>query len=92
MITRLSFRLKPGKDDDLIKWLNGLPEQERSRFIREALRRGLSLPDVRPAVSPVINARDGTQGGNKGFTPAGVENITTANNLEEKLDRLADCF
>jgi len=92
MITRLSFRLKPGKDDDLIEWLNGLPEQERSRFIRDALRRGLSLPDVRPAVSPVINARDGTQGGNKGFTPAGLESNTTPDNLDEKLERMIDSF
>lgn len=92
MITRLSFRLKPGKDDDLIKWLNGLQEQERSRFIRDALRRGLSLPDARPTVKPVVSFESSTQGDNKGFTPCGVEDSTTPDNLDEKLDRLADCF
>lgn len=36
-------RIYPGKDDDLIAWLDGLPAGERSEAIREALRVGIGL-------------------------------------------------
>jgi hypothetical protein len=35
------FRLREGRDDDLIQWLDGLPEGERSFYLRQALRKGL---------------------------------------------------
>ena len=36
-------RLYEGKDDDLIEWLETLPEGDRSRAIRQALRVGIGL-------------------------------------------------
>lgn len=36
---RISFRLNPGRDGDLIRWLQGLPDDPgMSCFIRQALR------------------------------------------------------
>ena len=34
----VAFKVKPGRDDDLIKWLEEIGEGERSFFIRQALR------------------------------------------------------
>ena len=34
----IAFRLKPGRDDDLIAWVNSLGQDERSYNIRQALR------------------------------------------------------
>ena len=38
----IAFRLKPGRDDDLINWIINAGEGDRSYHIREAIRRGLS--------------------------------------------------
>ena len=35
---RISVRLKPGRDDELIKWLEHVGKNDRSYHIREALR------------------------------------------------------
>jgi hypothetical protein len=40
------FRLREGRDDDLIQWLDGLPEGERSFYLRQALRKGLGPVDL----------------------------------------------
>ena len=37
----VAFRLKPGRDDDLISFINNAGEGDRSYHIREALRQGL---------------------------------------------------
>ncbi len=37
----IAFRLKPGRDDDLLSWINNAGEGDRSYHIRETLRRGL---------------------------------------------------
>ncbi len=37
----IAFRLKPGRDDDLINWIKTAGENDRSYYIREALRQGL---------------------------------------------------
>jgi len=37
----IAFRLKLGRDDDLISWINNAGEGDRSYHIRETLRRGL---------------------------------------------------
>jgi len=55
---RVTFRLRPGRDDDLIAWLESMGEGERSYFIRQVLRRGLNSGRGRPVeqvmpVSPV---------------------------------------
>jgi hypothetical protein len=39
---RITFRLKDDRDDDLLHWFRVVGEGERSYFIRQALRRGLS--------------------------------------------------
>jgi hypothetical protein len=35
---RVSFRLKPGRDDSIIDWLENLSEHDRSYYVREGLR------------------------------------------------------
>lgn len=37
----IAFRLKPGRDDDLIDWITNAGEGDRSYHIRESIRRGL---------------------------------------------------
>ena len=34
----ISFRLKPGRDNEIIDWVNTLGDKDRSYFIREALK------------------------------------------------------
>ncbi len=48
----IAFRLKAGRDDDLISWINNAGEGDRSYHIREALRQSLfrqaaPLPDIK---------------------------------------------
>ncbi len=48
----IAFRLKPGRDDDLISWINNAGEGDRSYHIREVLRQSLfrqatPLPDIK---------------------------------------------
>ncbi len=45
----VAFRVKGGRDDDLITWLAGLGEGDRSYYIREALRQGLFRQTPAPA-------------------------------------------
>lgn len=42
----IAFRLKPGRDDDLIAWVNTLGVDERSAGIRQALRGNLTRVEV----------------------------------------------
>jgi len=85
---RYTFRLKPGRDDDLIGWLEALGEGERSYSIRQTLRRGLTGP-VAPA-PPRVPIAAGEE------PPRSVkqEIAGTApdNDIEAKLDRLAGSF
>ncbi len=37
----INFKVKPGRDDDIIRWLKSLGEKERSFYIRMALREWL---------------------------------------------------
>lgn len=48
------FRLKPGRDDDIINWLAAIPEGDRGYYIRETLRKGIAAagPSRPPAISP----------------------------------------
>ncbi|MEJ2737389.1 MAG: hypothetical protein P8189_28180 [Anaerolineae bacterium] len=39
---RLTVRFCPGRDDDLLAWLDDLPERERAACIRQMLRRSLN--------------------------------------------------
>jgi hypothetical protein len=37
----IAFRLKPGRDDDLIAWIQNTGEGDRSYHIRQMIRQGL---------------------------------------------------
>jgi hypothetical protein len=50
---RLTVRFCPGRDDDLLAWLEDLPDRERAGRIRQMLRLGLNGdPVVREAKDP----------------------------------------
>lgn len=42
--SHIHVRVYPGKDDDLMEWIEGLPPGKRSQAIRDALRRGIGMP------------------------------------------------
>lgn len=54
---RVSFRLKVGRDDDLISWFESLADNDRSYFIRETLRGYLikGTPPVSPSTVSSMN-------------------------------------
>lgn len=91
---RYTFRLMPGRDDDLIQWLETLGEGERSFYIRQILRRGLAGP-VTPALS--IPSRAPVAASKKQPQPIVQETVevapdTMADDIEARLDRLANSF
>ncbi len=57
----IGFRLKPGRDDDLIRWVESLGNGDQSYYIRESLRRDLNAQKgggnyaLPPSPSPVID-------------------------------------
>ena len=46
---RVTIRLCPDRDDDLLAWLAGVPERQRAGRIRQILRLGLNGSAVRRA-------------------------------------------
>jgi len=58
----IAFRLKPGRDDDLINWYESLGDGDRSYYIRETLRKNLnshmggSNHALPPSPSPEIDS------------------------------------
>ena len=82
----INFKVKPGRDDDLIDWMKTLGEGERSFHLRQTLRRGLrgnSKPSYRPKID---------KGGNND-KPAEIKEINPNNNgneedIEAKLDAI----
>ena len=58
----IAFRLKPGRDDDLINWFESLGDGDKSYYIRETLRKNLnshmggSNHALPPPPSPVIDS------------------------------------
>jgi hypothetical protein len=38
---RITVRLRPGRDDDLLTWLADLPARQKAKTIRQALRQHL---------------------------------------------------
>jgi len=75
---RITFRLKNERDEDLLHWFKVIGEGERSYFIRQALRRGLSGREQTFQISaiPEIN-----------INPAQEEPIT-AEEAESRLSSL----
>ena len=56
----IGFRLKKGRDDIIIDWLEAIGENDRSYYIREALRSYLSgeeNKDISPTNAPNIRAQ-----------------------------------
>jgi hypothetical protein len=52
---RLTVRFCPGRDDDLLTWLETLPDRERAGSIRQMLRLGLNGdPAAREAKGPLV--------------------------------------
>ncbi len=64
----IAFRLKPGRDNDLIEWLESLGTGDKSYFIRESLRRDL-------------NSQKG--GGNYALPPSPSPDIKSGETKEE---------
>ncbi len=48
----IAFRLKPGRDDDLIAWMQTLGVDERSAGIRQALRGNVSRQSPTVKIQP----------------------------------------
>jgi len=51
---KLTLRLRPGVDDDLLEWVNNLrlPHGRKGAAIKAALRRGIGTPDATSAAQP----------------------------------------
>ena len=85
---RYTFRLMPGRDDDLIQWLETLGEGERSFYIRQVLRRGLAGPVTpTPFRVPVEAAKEPSRS-----VKQEIAGTAPDNDIEAKLDRLAGSF
>lgn len=90
MKTHFNFKLLPNRDMDLIEWLNSLPAGDVSYHIRQTLRQGLSFQKPEAIGGPRIDFK---KAGKVIITAPEKEVFDTIpDDLEEKLDRLADCF
>lgn len=69
---RISFRLKAGRDDDLISWLEGLAANDRSYFIRETLRSSL-INGTPPSSSSLVNPINDTAISKSVIKPVGKQ-------------------
>jgi hypothetical protein len=91
----IPFRLRPGRDDDIVKALGDVPEDvDRSHVIRTALRAYLGLSN---AVAPYnsMTRQEGVKRVLKATILQGVE-LTAAekspDQLADALDKLLDQF
>lgn len=53
----IAFRLKPGRDDDLINWIQNTGEGDRSHHIRQTIRQGLRQAPAPPYKTIKIEPR-----------------------------------
>lgn len=86
---RYTFRLMPGRDDDLIEWLESLGKGEISFYIRQVLRRGLAGP-VTPTIAsrvPIAVPEDPPQ-----LVKQEIMETASNDDIEARLDRLAESF
>lgn len=95
MAAPITFRLRPGRDDDLIKALASIPEDlDRSDFIRAALRaflggtKGNVLP---PGLSPACGQINRVELEASGI-PTLVKIEKTDANIDDGLDDLLGSF
>ena len=61
----VSFKVRAGRDDDIIKWLESLPEGERSVCIRMTLREHLKKPGKKEGPRGLSSAGSCHSGGKK---------------------------
>ena len=73
----IAFRLKPGRDNDLIVWISNITPGDRSYYIRELMRRGLSA-SIKSPTTPTIAITPKQVNGN--------ENVCSDQDLEDALD------
>ncbi len=84
----IGFRLKPGRDDLIINWLESVGENDRSYYIREALRNyllGIVPQNFSPAPSNLastITKENGVDDKERGD----VSRIETKNTDQEDTD------
>lgn len=90
---RYSFRLKPGRDDDLIGRLESMGDGERSVFIRQALRsawggQGAPIPPQPNHLNPPAAPKEPIT-----WQPfPETETHDAKNELNERLDKLTSMF
>ncbi len=72
----VGFRLKKGRDDAIITWLNSVETNDRSYHIREALRQNFG--NEKPKVT--------TQSSNLNIKELNNNNNNNNNNVESNLD------
>lgn len=84
-----SFRLRPGRDDNIIALLDSAPELERSVLIRQALRAFIGQTQVIQQPKFVIqqNRKEDTYKHNE-FKPLQTEINNQEIDLDSKLDGL----
>ncbi len=85
---RVSFRLKPGRDDSIIDWLESLSEHDRSYYVREGLRaylngQSLQAPSFAKKSASIIKAS--VQRTAEKVKPA-REKIADSPEVDDKLD------
>ncbi len=91
---RYGFRAKPGRDDVIIKWLNGIQASDKSYYIREALRDYLNrrIPQDSSPVDTPKSSNTISEANNKVFTnnleedDAEVSSSTLEDNLNSWID------
>lgn len=89
---RYAFRLKKGRDRDLITWLESFGEGERSFYIRQALRAGIATAQGGQAAmqqaAPVIE-KPAAEAPSK---PEPKKPVLTKEEAESKLNDLVNNF
>ncbi|MEJ6952079.1 hypothetical protein [Natronospora cellulosivora (SeqCode)] len=50
-------RFREGKDDDLKKWYEGLPEGERSRIVRKILKNNINITNPKVSLKRIANCQ-----------------------------------
>ncbi len=78
----IGFRLRKGRDDDLITMLKRLPEYERSFYIRQALREYFNCAETIPVLRKVKVKPDVVREPIKGT------NVMTKEEAEKILDKI----
>ena len=74
----VAFKLKKGRDQDLIAWIDSLDEGDRSYHIREVLRRGINIQAPYPLSAIKIQPKQAKE--------TELENVDLDKNLQAWVD------